>query len=208
MIMTMRRIAIISALMILAASCAAGPSAIPLRDGFYARPLDSRAYAGFGKAYFHKDGGWAEAPEYQYEFYVHQRKYEGGWETVKHIHRLHPDYPGLAGERDQTLYFKAAHTRNNEFGYDLDIHGTFGLGKGRADNAFSNITVLFKSESPGLLAPFNTYRLTQRIDPDKGALTETVELLMVNDGGERPFMKFEEQGVMFIPALASPAVNK
>jgi len=163
-------------------------------------PLWSAVYAGFGKAFRNEKGSWIEIPSYDYQFTVLQRRYQNRWVSVKEIHRLHPDYNGLAGPRDETLYFevKVFDTENGE--HDLAVQSTLGTGLGLADTGFENIAVSIKPEKVGLFTPFNSFRISQHYDFANGVLEETVELLDVKKGKEKPFMKMEEIAVIYLPA--------
>jgi len=61
---------------------------------------------GYSKAYVYKDEKWQRAETFDYYFDVIQKRYDKTWKSVKSLHRIHPDYNGKAGQRDQTMYFE------------------------------------------------------------------------------------------------------
>jgi len=176
-----------------------GSTVLPTDRPFFPVPLSSEVYAGEGTAYAWHDGSWVEAPSYDYEFMVIKRIYEGHWNVVKQLYRLHPDYSGLAGPRQQTLFFDVRYELADS-GYTLAMQGTLGDGKGRTSSDMSNSTVELTPKGSGFLRPFNRIRITQHLDRNTGVIKEIVELLKLKDGTERPFMKFEEHGSIYLPS--------
>ncbi len=88
----LKKISFVS-LVIIFAGCFSKPS-MPLIESFSPPPEFSVMYGGEGRAYRYSGGKWTEDPSINYEFTVLKRKYEDGWESVKTIHRRHPDYEG------------------------------------------------------------------------------------------------------------------
>jgi len=121
-----------------------------------------------------------------------QRIHENGGETVKDIHRRHPDYDGRADVRDQTLYSRVKTASAEGNSRALLVQRCRGEGRGRADGELNNIVVEFSPDS-SRFAPFNVFRITQRFSYDEGRLMETVEIFKKKDGRENPFMKIEEE---------------
>jgi hypothetical protein len=190
----------LTVLCLVLAACA-GSTALPTDKPFFPSPRSSEVYAGEGTAYAWHDGAWVEAPKYDYEFMVIKRIYDGSWNVVKQLYRLHPDYSGLAGPREQTLFFDVRYqTADN--GYALKMRGTLGVGNGWTSSDMSDSSVELTPEGSGFLRPFNQVRITQHLDRASGMMKETVELLKIKDGNERPFMKFEEHGTLYLPPQA------
>jgi hypothetical protein len=193
-------------LMILMSGCAANRGALPLSESFFPEPLSTTLFSGRGEAYRFEKGGWQKAPEYNYEFVVLKRNYDGWWETIKEMHRRHPGYNGLAGPRDETLHFTVHYSPEPDGRIRLTIGGAFGPGSGYADADFRHVVAEFKVSHLKWFYPFNTYRLTQVYDYEEGIMRETVELLEIKDGRETPFMKMEEQSEMYF-SLHDPRLS-
>jgi hypothetical protein len=181
----------------LLSGCSSLRSPLPLTEKAE-KPLRTAVYVGMGDAYRFVRGEWERLPSYDYEFTVVQRFHEDGWESIKEIHRRHPDYDGRAGDRDQTLYFRVKTGPAEGSSRTLHIQSSWGQGRGTADADLSNVVVEF-SPDISRFAPFNTFRITQRFSFDEGRLRETVEILKKIDGQERPFMKIEEEADMYAP---------
>jgi hypothetical protein len=182
---------------VLHSGCSSLRSPLPL-TGKAEKPLKTAVYVGMGDAYRFVRGEWERLPSYDYEFSVVQWFHEDGWESIKEIHRRHPDYDGRAGDRDQTLYFRVKTGPAEGSSRTLHIQSSWGQGRGTADADLSNVVVEF-SPDISRFAPFNTFRITQRFSFDEGRLRETVEILKKIDGQERPFMKIEEEADMYAP---------
>lgn len=176
--------------------CAPAIAPLPLSDSLPA-PARARVFAGTGEAFRSEDGQWVRMPSYDYEFIVLHRRYADGWESIKEVHRRHPEYDGRGGERDQTLYFRVRHPAPDSDGVPLSVESTLGSGQGSADRQFGEMTIEFKPDI-SRFAPFNTYRITQHIGEHR--VSEVIELLKVKDGGEIPFMKMVEEGIIYEPA--------
>ncbi|GAB4487067.1 MAG: hypothetical protein OHK006_15670 [Thermodesulfovibrionales bacterium] len=151
-------------------------------------------FAGTGEAYRFIDGNWVRVPGFDYEFTVLQRSLPDGWESIKEIHRRHPDYNKIAGPRDQTLYFRVKKSKEQDGRVELIVESGLGTGKGTADSSLEHIRIEFRPDI-SRFAPFNTYRLTQERTKDK--VTETIELFKEKDGAEHPFMKMVEKALIF-----------
>jgi hypothetical protein len=186
-----------AALCALLAACA-GSTALPTETPFLPPPESSEVYAGEGAAYAWHDGKWVDRQSYSYEFMAIKRLYSEHWNTVKQLYRLHPDYSGLAGPREQTLFFRVQF-RPVDNGYALQIEGTLGKGTGRTNEDMSESLVELTPQGIGFLRPFNLIRITQHLDRASGTMNETVELLKVRASDVLPFMKFEEHGTVYLP---------
>lgn len=162
-----------------------------------AEPLSVRIIAGSGEAYKYQDGDWVRFPAYDYEFTVVQKTYPEGWESIKQMHRGHPEYDIRGGPRDETLYFSVAYAAPVGETVPLTVEGTLGKGAGHADRQFREMVIEFKPDI-SRFAPFNTYRIRQKIEGQK--LSETVELFKKKDGKEVPFMKMVEVGAIYDPS--------
>jgi hypothetical protein len=167
------------------------------------KALKTVVYVGRGEAYRFDQGSWQRLPSYDYEFTVLQRFHEGAWESIKEIHRRHPDYDGRAGGRDQTLYFRVMSSLATDGSARLLLESSWGKGEGRADQGMKNVVVEF-SPDISRFAPYNTFRITQHFRREDGRLSETVEVFKKKDGKETPFMKMEEEAVLYLPATGSP----
>lgn len=180
--------------------CGSTTSPIPLISGPAPEPLSSSVFAGRAQAYHFAKGVWNEAPAYDYEFLVFERRYEGRWDVVKEIHRRDPRYDGRAGPRDQTLHFIVHTTPAAGGGQDLVVHSNLGSGKGHVDAGRDGFEIEMAAAQKGLFVPFDTIRIRQR-PSSEGHLEETVELFSRRDGVERPYMKIEEQGLVYRPVV-------
>ncbi|HYQ48505.1 MAG TPA: hypothetical protein VEP69_05530 [Thermodesulfovibrionales bacterium] len=178
-------------------SCSSLHSPLPLTEKAE-KPLRTAVYVGTGAAYRFVRGGWERLPSYDYEFSVVRRFHEDGWESVKEIHRRHPDYDGRAGGRDQTLYFRVKTGSAEDKIRTLNVQSSWGQGTGTADADMGNIVVEF-SPDISRFAPFNTFRITQKFLFEEGKLRETVEIFKKQGGQERPFMKTEEEADIYMP---------
>ena len=187
----------ILALCILLSGCSSLSSPLPLTDQAQ-KPLKTIVYVGRGEAYRFDQGSWQRLPSYDYEFTVLQRFHEEGWESVKEIHRRHPDYDGRAGSRDQTLYFGVTSSPAADGSARLLLESSWGRGEGHADDGLKNVVVEF-SPDISRFAPYNTFRITQHFRRQEGRLSETVEVFKKKDGKEIPFMKMEEAADIFMP---------
>jgi hypothetical protein len=178
--------------------CGSTHSPIPLASGPPAEPLSSTVLAGHARAWRFTKGSWVEAPAYDYEFLVLERRYEGRWDVVKEIHRRDPRYDGRAGPRDQTIFFAVHTSPAAGGGLDLAVQSTLGSGTGHVDAGGDGFVVEMAAAQKGMFVPFDTVRIRQ-LPSREGHLEETVELYSKKDGVERPFMKMEEQGLVYRP---------
>ena len=182
---------------IVLSGCSSLHSPLPLTEKTE-KPMKTAVYVGRGEAYRFAHGGWERQHSYDYDFTVVQRFHEDGWESVKEIYRRHPDYDGRAGDRDQTLYFRAKTGPAEGNSRTLNVQSSWGQGRGTADVDLSNVVVEF-SPDISRFAPFNAFRITQKFSYDEGRLRETVEIFKKKGGQENPFMKMEEEADIFVP---------
>lgn len=179
----------------LVSGCAAPKSSIPFSDSI-PQPVSTRILAGKGESFKFANGNWVRIPSYDYEFTVLQRIYEDGWESIKEVHRRHPEYDGMAGERDQTLHFIVKLSELDGETQGLKVESTLGKGRGFADRSLNYIVIEFTPEI-SRFAPFNIYRITQKIGEQR--VSETIELFKKKSSKEIPFMKMVEEAVIFLP---------
>jgi hypothetical protein len=118
--------------------------------------------------------------------------------VIKEIHHRHPRYDGRAGPRDQTVYFLVRTFPAARGGLDLAVEGTLGAGKGH-EGAEGGLVIEIASAEQGWFVPFNTIRIRQTRGTAKGRLEEVVELFSIKEGRELPFMKMQEEGIVYRP---------
>ncbi len=181
-------------------ACSGGKTPLPLIVGPPPPGLSSTVFAGRAEASRFVKGSWVETPEYDYDFTVLERRFADHWEVVKEIHRRHPRYNGLAGKRDQTLYFEIRTSPAADGGLDLVTEGSLGSGRGH-ESPGGGLLLEMVSAKKGLFVPFDSVRIRQDRSSAPGRLQETVELFSRKDGREIPFMRMQETGVLYRPAV-------
>jgi hypothetical protein len=149
--------------------------------------------------------GWVAVPEYDYDFVVLERRSADRWEAVKEIHRRHPKYDGRAGPRDQTLYFLVRTSPAPDGGSDLVVESSLGRGSGHEKAGGEGVLLELASSRKGWFVPFDTIRIRQERPVVEGRIRETVELLSRKKGREVPFMKMEEDGLVYRPVREVPS---
>ncbi len=177
-------------------------SALPKEVGPPPAPASSVVMTGFAHAYRFSKGSWVAAPGYDYDYTVLERRYPDHWDVVKEIHRRNPHYDGLAGPRDQTLAFTVHTKPASRGGEDLTVESTLGTGSGHVDAGERDFRMEMeypKKGLKGLFIPFDHVRISQRRPRAEGQVAETVELFSRKKGVEKPFMKMEEEGVVYRP---------
>jgi hypothetical protein len=130
---------------------------------------------------------------------VLERRFADHWEAIKEIHRRHPRYDGRAGPRDQTLYFFVRMSPAPDGGYDLVAEGSLGRGSGHETAGGGGLVLELASARKGWFVPFDTIRIRQERPAVEGRVQESVELLSKGKGREVPFMKMEEEGLVYLP---------
>lgn len=171
---------------------------IPLNTSL---PLDDTytiIWNGISQAYRYENGQWQRAENYDYQFDVIQKRYENHWKSVKSLHRIHPNYDGKAGDRDQTMYFDIAYQKLIADKVQASINSSLGNGKAISDPEFREAVLTIYLKNASAFMPYNKFRITQHYLYEKGILTETVELIKEKDGKEIPFMKNEETAYIFL----------
>lgn len=161
-------------------------------------------WLGSGQAYRYTEGKYVRDKSYDYTFSVVQRRYGNVWKSIKDLHRLHPAYDGKAGKRDQTMYFGVQYAQQDQQIIST-IQSSLGKGLGKSDQEFRKQQFQLGIENISAFAPYNTLRITQHYQYEKGLLLETVELFKLKKGKEIPFMKIEEKAEIFRPVRLSKA---
>jgi len=153
---------------------------------------------GSSKVYRYQNGQWVRDESYDYQFNVVQKRYANHWKSVKSLHRIHPDYDGKAGDRDQTMYFEILYNTMEAGKVQSAIVSSLGNGTGTSDAEFRRSELTMYVPDAGKFMPYNKFRIVQNYDYEAGVLTETVELIKEKNGKEIPFMKNEETAQIFI----------
>lgn len=181
------------------ASCTTSKqSIIPLDASIELDDAYTIIWHGKGEAYRYNDGQWLRAKNYDYQFNVTQKRYDNYWKSTKSLHRIHPDYDGKAGARNQTMYFEVKYQNLKDSLVQALIYSSLGNGTGTTDKEFRKAQLVMFVENPSLFLPYNKFRITQHYNYEAGVLTETVELIKEKDGEEIPFMKNVETAYFFI----------
>lgn len=181
------------------ASCnSTGKATLPLSNTLLLDDTYTIIWNGTSQAYKYEDGKWLRAERYDYQFDVIQKRYDKVWKSVKSLHRIHPDYDGKAGDRDQTMYFEVNYQKLQEQKVQSQILSSLGKGKGTSDPEFRDAILTMYVENPSTFMPYNKFRISQKYNYEEGTLTETVELLLEKDGKETPFMKNEETALIYL----------
>jgi hypothetical protein len=203
------KITIISALTIISlivVSCSSSKQVIvPLSDTIELDDTYTIIWNGISKAYCYENGQWLRAGNYDYHFNVVQKRYENHWKSVKSINRIHPDYDGKAGDRDQTMYFDVAYNSLIDGKVRATINSSLGDGTVTTDTEFRKSVLTMYVPNASKFRPYNKFKITQHYDYEKGMLTETVELIKEKDGKETPFMKNEETAFIFVRGILDKA---
>lgn len=163
---------------------------------------------GYSKAFVYKDENWQRAETFDYYFDVIQKRYDKQWKSVKSLHRIHPDYNGKAGQRDQTMYFELKYNSIQNGKVNGIVLSSLGEGNINADNEYRNSVFDIIIKDASMFMPYNKIKITQYYDYENGKLTETVLLLKVKDGKETPFMKNEEEAYFYLKGKLEKAPTK
>lgn len=164
-------------------------------------------WVGSGEAYVFNAGEYIRNESNDYSFEVVQRRYANRWKSIKNMHRIHPDYDGKAGEREQTMFFGIDFSKEGEK-IISKINSSLGNGTGVSDNEFREQVIQFSIDDISSFAPYNTMRITQHYKYEEGILLETVELFKLSNDKETPFAKIEERAVIFRPVTLENAPTK
>lgn len=181
---------------------------IPLDRNVSFEDTYSILWNGYSKAFVYKDGDWQRAETFDYYFDVIQKRYNKEWKSVKSLHRIHPDYNGKAGQRDQTMYFGLNYISMQDGEVSGTIHSSLGEGTITADEEFRNASIEITLKDANVLMPYTKIKITQQYDYENGKLTETVLLLKVKGTKEIPFMKNEEEAYFYIKGKLNKAPTK
>ncbi len=197
-------IATTAALML--ASCNTSKQAIiPLSRSVVSDDTYTIIWNGVSKAFRYDNGQWLRAESYDYQFNVVQKRYDNHWKSVKSLNRIHPNYDGKAGDRNQTMYFEVAYKNLTDGKVQATINSSLGNGTGTTDTEFRKSVLTMYVPNASMFMPYNKLRITQHYDYEKGVLTETVELIKEKEGKETPFMKNEEAALIFIKSQLDKA---
>lgn len=182
---------------ILGLGCAGGAASLPFSEHAFDEGQPTLVWVGRGEAERYADGTWSRAPAFDYDFSVTQRRRADHWESIKEMHRRHPDYDGSAGPRDQTYHFRIGlpAAASGAGPYPLEVRSTLGDGQGTTDAEFRH-SVLTLRANVSSMAPFDTYRITQDYLYEEGALHEVVELFR-SGSPETPWVRNTERAVLF-----------
>jgi hypothetical protein len=164
-------------------------------------------WVGKGNSYLFVDGKYIRSESNDYSFEVVQRRYGNSWKSIKNMHRIHPDYDGKAGAREQIMFFGIQYSKHSDK-IVSKINSSLGNGVGFSDNEFREQTIQFAVDDISSFAPYNTMRITQHYKYEQGVLFETVELFKLKDGKETPFAKVEEEASIFRPIKLENAPTK
>ncbi len=178
---------------------------IPLNESIEPDGAYTIIWNGISKAYRYRNENWSRDESYDYQFNVVQKRYDNHWKSIKTLHRIHPEYDGKAGDRDQTMYFEVIYKTLKEQTVQSEIQASIGNGTGTSDPEFRVSELTIYIPNPSRFLPYNKFRITQNYDYEAGKLTETVELLLEKDGKETPFMKNEETAWIFIKSTLNKA---
>jgi len=167
----------------------------------------SIVWVGGGQAYTYVNGQYERSESNDYSFEVVQRRYGNAWKSVKNMHRIHPDYDGKSGPREQTMFF-GLNFQEVDGNIVSTLKSTLGSGAGTSDKEFREQTLQFAAEGISLYAPYNTFRITQHYKYEEGLLMETVELFKLKGSLEIPFIKIEETAQIFRPVTHESAPTR
>jgi hypothetical protein len=178
-------------------SCANSQKLIlPLSEEALIEDTYTIVWNGSSKAYRYTDGKWAADESYDYIFNVVQKRYKDQWKSVKNMHRLHPNYDGKAGDRNQSMYFEINYQEQAK-GFDILLQSSIGDGQGSSDQEYRKQVLDFEAKNVSSFAPYNRIRISQHYQYESGILEEIVLLYKLKHGEEVPFMKMEEKAYFY-----------
>lgn len=193
------------AVMVLTSCSTSNEVIVPLSRSLELDDTYTIIWNGISKAYRYDNGQWVRAENYDYQFDVVQKRYDNHWKSIKSLHRIHPDYDGKAGSRDQTMYFDVVYNDLIDQQVQAEITSSIGYGTGTSDTEFRKSELTMYVPNPSKFMPYNKFRITQHYNYEEGMLTETVELINEKDGKEIPFMKNEETALIFVKSKLEKA---
>lgn len=203
----MSKIYLIAALLIALTGCTTTQPNLPLSKSDFIDPDKILVWVGRGESFIWKDGAWLRSEANDYNFSVTQRRYSKHWDSIKDMHRRHPDYDGSAGPRDQTMHFMLSYSKA-EKGLKSEIKSSLGTGTGSTDVEFRKALLEIAANGISSFAPYNKYRISQSYNYEEGQLIETVELFKQTENGEVPFVKINEKAKLFSPTLFQHAPTR
>ncbi len=182
---------------LLALGCGSAAPSLPLSETAFDEGTPTLVWVGRGEAERFADGAFHRAPSFDYDFIVVQRRHGDHWESIKEMHRRHPDYDGSAGPRDQTYHFRIVLPAvvAGAGPFPLVVQSTIGDGEGSTDAEFRR-SVLTMRANVSSMAPFDTYRITQEYRYEEAALDEVVELFR-SGATETPWVRNTEHAVLY-----------
>jgi len=180
------------------AACASGSLPLPLAESPPPVPTSSSVFAGHARAFRFVNEAWVAAPEDDYDFLVLEERYSEHREVIKEIYRRHPKYGGRSGPRVQTLWFSIRMSPAADGGFDLVATTSEGNGMGH-ETAGGGLSLEVAYARKNWFVPFDTIRIRQDQSASPGRLMETVTLIKKGKGTETPFMKMEEDGLVYKP---------
>jgi hypothetical protein len=190
--------------------CASADKAIiPMSKQLLVEDTYTIIWNGSSKAYRFVDQSWQRAENYDYQFNVIQKRYKEQWKSVKTLQRIHPEYDGKAGERNQTMYFDLTFLFKDSQ-YTSVLNSSLGTGTGTSDLEYRSQSIEFKVEGISSLAPYDHIRITQTYKYEEGILEETVLLFKKKGNTETPFMKNEEKAFFYTKGhlTSAPSTSK
>jgi hypothetical protein len=180
-----------------ALGCGGSAPSLPLSARAFAEGEPTLVWVGRGEAERYEDGVWSRTPSFDYDFLVLQRRHADHWESIKEMHRRHPEYDESAGPRDQTYHFRidlpAAVSGAGPF--PLEVRSTLGDGSGTTDAEFRRALLTIRADVSSM-ALFDTYRITQDYRYEDAVLNETVELFEAGSP-ETPWVRNTEHAVLY-----------
>ncbi len=204
----MKPIILISSLSFILLSCSSSlKTIVPLAEKAQVEDTYTIIWNGISKAYRFENNSWQRAEDYDYIFDVVQKRYQDHWQSIKNLHRLHPDYDGRAGERSQSMYFEIAYKQLDE-ALEIDLSSSLGPGRGTSDREFRQQSLEFELQGISSFSPYTHMRITQHYQYEKGLLEELVELYRIEDGKEVPFMKNEETAWFYLKGKLEEAPSR
>lgn len=204
----MKSIILISSLSFILLSCSSSlKTIVPLAENPKVEDTYTIIWNGISKAYRYEDQTWQRAEDYDYVFDVVQKRYRDHWQSIKNLHRLHPDYDGKAGERSQSMYFEIAYKQMGE-ALAITLASSLGTGQGSSDREFRKQTLEFTLAGLSRFSPYTHMRISQHYQYEKGLLEEVVELYRLEDGKEVPFMKNEETAWFYLKGKLDAAPSR
>lgn len=190
------------------AACGTPPRPpFPTISGTAPEPDLTLVWVGSAQAERFENGSWNRTPDYDYEFSVEQRRFPSHWESIKSVRWRQPGYDGAAGEREQTWFFRVDLSKSNDNQVRVAVRSSLGDGHGQTDAEFRQSTIEVHANVSSL-APFDTYRFTQKYAYEEGALDEIVELLKHQAKGEQVWVRNREHARLFAPQTFKSAPSR